>query len=82
MLVITSVGTSLLEHCRETYNELANDYYYLKDCPASLWESNQKRIEKIRKVLLSWAKVEEDTSAEIKSLLKIRAHAKEEKPCS
>lgn len=78
MLVITSVGTSLLENCRETYRELENDYAYLKDSPAFLWESNQKRIEKVRKVLLSWAKVKEDTSAEIKSLLKIRAHVKEE----
>jgi putative CRISPR-associated protein (TIGR02619 family) len=75
MLVITTVGTSLFERYGEDHPSFALDYDYLRDAPAAAWGNNEQRITRARNNLLAWARMDEKTSAETKSLLKIRREA-------
>jgi len=72
LLVITTVGTSLLEHCQEERNDLSLLLPYLRQAPAREWESHIRRIQKAKEILLSWATPKAETSAEIKSLYRIQ----------
>jgi len=81
MLLLTTVGTSLFDNCREKHREIEGDYPYLKNQPVAAWESNLRRIKKVKEILLSFIKstgLKEEISAEIKSLLKIQEQTKEE----
>lgn len=78
MLVITTVGTSLLENYRENHPGIDMDYLYLKEEPASNWDNNERRINKIKRALLNWAQAKKETCAEIKSLFSIRHHHSKE----
>lgn len=75
MLVITTVGTSLLENYRQEHHGLDADYFKLKEEPASNWDNNERRINKVKKALLNWAQPQGETSAEIKSLFNLRRQA-------
>jgi putative CRISPR-associated protein (TIGR02619 family) len=69
------VGTSLFERYGESNDDFAREYSYLRDQPAAAWPNNACRIDSIRNKLLAWARVDEKTSAETKSLLKIQEKA-------
>ncbi len=75
MLVITPVGTSLIENCRKERREFDPHIPQLKDQPARAWEGNTRRVEAVKKILVNWLRpLREDVSAEVKSLLKIQEH--------
>jgi len=72
MLVITPVGTSLIEHCRRENPEFRTLVQYLRDAPAAQWQNHERRVERAKKLLEHWAHpVRPEMSAEVKSLVKI-----------
>ncbi len=74
--VITPVGTSLFENYRE---KNALEYYdEIKDCFHKDWENYKREIERIQDPLLKWARSSENSSAEIKSIMKIKDEVKDE----
>ena len=75
MLVITTVGASLIENYRQEHRSLEADYFNLKDEPASKWDNNERRINKVKRALLDWAQPQGETCAEIKSLFELRQQA-------
>lgn len=78
--VITTVGTSIFENYMETEqkNDIKHHYTLLKDKPESEWEHFNDRIKRLRAILTEWSKNDENASAEIKSILKIKATLKED----
>lgn len=75
MLVITPVGTSLIERCRQEERSLDTQIAYLREEPAAAWEKSAKRVEATKKILRQWASrlnssKKPEMAAEVKSLLK------------
>ena len=81
--VITPVGTSLFENYKKgnAKNDLGDfDQHYIgiKDRPNKDWENCKREIERIQDPLLKWARSSENSSAEIKSILKIKEKVEDE----
>ena len=80
--VITTVGTSVFTNYfdEEKNNNIDSTkkthYAVLKNKPFSELENFKDRIKKLKPVISDWVKNNEDASAEIKSLKKIRKHLK------
>jgi len=80
--VITMVGTSIFENCLKNSEKDIKPYYEalkekrFKDC-----ENEKDRIKRLKRIILDWFDREikkEDTSAEIKSLVKLKQEIKED----
>lgn len=69
--IITTVGTSIFTNYLEKKQDIKDKIEDLKMLPYSNWKDNIHDINSVRKSVGEWAKDNEDSSAEIKSLLKI-----------
>jgi putative CRISPR-associated protein (TIGR02619 family) len=75
--VITTVGTSIFDNYLDEKKDIITHHKAIKDRSSDDWDRFKDHSEKIRESLTGWAKENEDASAEIKSLRKIKESIKE-----
>ncbi|MDD3654445.1 MAG: hypothetical protein PHO01_09715 [Desulfotomaculaceae bacterium] len=68
----------MFDNYNEQSNNVEEDYNYLKDRPGKEWDKWSGRISKMKRAISQWADNNENASAEIKSLLKIKDEIKGE----
>lgn len=69
--IITTVGTSLLSNYLENNSDINNYYKAIKDKSYGEYDNENRRVEKIKEKLLSFAK-ESNSSAELTSIMKLK----------
>ena len=70
--IITTVGTSIFTNYLKKKKDINDKIEDLKLQPSPNWKDNIHDINSIRKSVIEWAKDNENASAEIKSLLKLK----------
>lgn len=70
--VITTVGTSLITNYLENNNDIQSHYNSIQNKPYSKYNEEKKRVEKIKKSLLNFAKNSNDSCAELTSINKLQ----------
>jgi len=75
--VITTVGTSLFTNYQKDNNDIRHHYEQIKEEPFAAYEHAVERIKRVKPPVLNFACSQDESCAEIKSILKIKEELKD-----
>lgn len=75
--VITTVGTSLFANYQKDNSDIWHHYEQIKEEPFAAYEHAVERIKRVKQPVLNFACNQDESCAEIKSILKIKEELKE-----